>query len=138
MGSNPISRSIIDEIKKHSWDALGLLEGLDNDVDKENMSDIFDTALDKLISHDKENPNDRFTTVLFPICRRVYNELENKNEFDFDIVWEQTRDFFQLRKLEEWVTNEGGDIQYYNEVDWESEYTAYVSSIIAKQLKDKK
>ncbi len=66
------------EVITQKWEATGLLEGLDNDVSKNNMARLLENQAAQLLKEESKMSGqdvEGFASVAFPIVRRVFGGL---------------------------------------------------------------
>ena len=107
-------------MKKYDWDKLGILEYLDNDKDKENLSSHYDRLLEKLEKDDLGETHSE--SLNFVVFRRVFVTLKDKSKFDFDNVYEFSIDLTNKVRMEKWCSKLNLEPNFT--IDWEMEYIA--------------
>lgn len=136
----------INDLKTlNTWEATGLLEGLEDDA-KLKVSGLFDELQDILESRNEHSYYpDRFQVLLFPTIRRVYNIIKN-NTLNFSATKIANAD---VARLEASFIVKNFCFLYENilstyrnyfeelglhEIDIEAEACAEVSDLIARKF----
>ena len=109
-----------------TWDNIGLLEGL-NDEEKLHMSKIFGKIyrfLDK-----KQNVDNFINIAIFPIVRRIYNEIHEPN-MNIKYIYDKFKKYYKEN------TTTIAEINIVG-ADGEAEIVDLFSTIMAEEIKKK-